>query len=166
MKTSFKIIALSAVLLSAPTYASQTASKYIDLSKSLTTNAAAVFENGKPAEAQNILEHALVADPANIITLITLGKVHEAQNRMGKGLKYYRQALEIDPNNLNALELQSIAFLAKGLNDRAEKNLTKLTQLCREGCDALTKVEAAVKAYNGKKLMAEVETKEESEPES
>lgn len=135
--------------------------KYKDVSQKLASEAAMALAADRSDDALLLFERALVADPANLNALIGLGKTHEALGRVGRGLKYYRQALEIDPNAHPALEAQAVAFLKRDMFDRAEANRAKLARLCASGCKALDAVETALEAYRAEKAaidMAEAET--------
>lgn len=124
--------------------------KYKDTSRILVSEAAMALASEKAEAAQLLFERALVAHPANLEALVGLGKSHEAQGRVGRGLKYYRQALAIDPNAHAALEAQALAFLKRDMVDRAQSNRDKLARLCSAGCDALSKVDAALDGYAAK----------------
>ena len=131
--------------------------KYKDVSRTLVREAVVAQKADKAVEAQILFERALVADPANLNALIGLGKTHEAQGRVGRGLKYYRQALAIDPNEHVALEAQAVAFLKRDMFDRAEANRDKLARLCTDGCTALDSVTAALGSYKAEKADADAE---------
>lgn len=131
--------------------------KYRNVSKTLVSQAVMAQKSDRVEEAQILFERALVADPANLQALIGLGKTHEAQGRVGRGLKYYRQALAIDPNEHIALEAQAVAFLKRDLVERAEANRAKLERLCTDGCKALDAVAGAIDSYRAEK--AEANTK-------
>lgn len=133
------------------TVAAQVSDKYKDASHQLVSQAVAALKADKADEALALYERALVANPANLQALIGLGKSHEAQGRIGRGLKYYRQALAVDPNALPALEAQAVAFLKRDMVSRAEANREKLARLCTEGCGSLDKVETALEAYKAEK---------------
>ncbi|RMB08524.1 tetratricopeptide repeat protein [Eilatimonas milleporae] len=137
--------------------AHQTASKFQALSKDLTTEATSALSAADAERAQGLYERALVADPANVQALIGLGRAHEAQGRVGRSLKYYRHALELEPNELTALEAQALAFLKRDLVDRAKRNRDKLARLCLTGCTALTSVDEALSQYEATET-AEAET--------
>lgn len=125
----------------------KTAEKYQTLSAQLITDAKLALTQGNSDDAQLMFERALVANPANVEALIGLGNTYEAKGQTGKGLRYYRQALELEPNDQKALAAQSIAFLKQNLYDRAELNRDKLARICAAGCDALNTVEVALEAY-------------------
>ena len=125
----------------------QTDNKYKNISRQLVAEASAALASEKATDAQLLFERALVANPANTHALLGLGRSHEAQGRVGRSLKYYRQALEIEPNDQPALEAQALAFLKRDMMDRADANRAKLARLCPNGCTALDSVETALEAY-------------------
>lgn len=141
------------LLLSGPTSANE---KYKDASRLLVNEATTALDVDNTDQAQILFERALVADPANLEALIGLGKTHEAQGRIGRGLKYYRQALAIDPNAHPALEAQAVAFLKRDMVERAQANRDKLAKLCSAGCRALDNVVTALEGYQAEKSQTEL----------
>lgn len=139
----------SAALVTAISFSAvgETDGKYRNISRQLVAEANIAMGAERATDAQLLFERALTADPANIEALLGLGRSHEAQGRVGRGLKYYRQALEIEPNDKVALEAQALAFLKREMLDRADANREKLARLCPNGCDALDAVESALEAY-------------------
>lgn len=113
---------------------------------------ALTMEDAEAARA--LFERALVANPASVTALIGLGRAYEAQDKVPVSLKYYRHALKIEPNSLEALEAQSLAFLKRGLFDEADLNRAKLERLCRAGCPALTSVSTALTDFLSQKADA------------
>jgi tetratricopeptide (TPR) repeat protein len=134
--------------------AAQTSEKHQAMSRQLVVQATAAMKAEKADDARLLYERALVANPANVEALIGLGQAHEYQGAVGRGLKYYRQALEIEPNDQGALEKQALAFLKRDMADRAEDNRDKLARLCLKGCDALSSVTTAIDEYNAQQADA------------
>jgi len=141
----------ASVALASPSTANE---KYRDAARQLEREAAVALDAARIEEALTLYERALVANPANVQVLIGLGRTHEALGRVGRGLKYYRQALAVDPNALPALEAQAVAFLKRDLVERSEANREKLARLCPTGCDQLESVETALEAYKAEKAAA------------
>ena len=152
---SFLAVSVLIGSLASPALA-QTAEKYRLLSNDLVKKAEADMKAGAPRDAQAIYERALVANPANVEALIGLGRAHEAQGHVGSGLKYYRKALEIEPNDRDALEVQAIAFLKRNLADKAEGNREKLARICQSGCAELEAVETAIEEYRARQASADL----------
>lgn len=151
------ILAVSVLVgsLASPAFA-QTAEKYRLFSNDLVAKAAADMKSNEPRAAQALYERALVANPANVDALIGLGRAHEAQGHVGSGLKYYRKALEIEPNDRDALEVQALAFLKRNLAEKAEGNRDKLARICQSGCTELNTVETAIEEYRARQASAEL----------
>jgi len=114
------------------------------LSRSQLATGEAHLARGELALATDHFESALAADPRNGRAFIGLARVAEAQGLSGKAVRYYRQALQIDPNNLDALELQGNALLVRGARPRAEANLERLKILCDAPCPQGTRLAAAI----------------------
>ena len=146
-RVSVSLLAATMIVLPINAEDNKTAEKYRTLSAQLITDAKLALTQGKSDDAQLMFERALVANPSNIAALIGLGNTYEAKGQTGKGLRYYRQALELEPNDQTALSAQSLAFLKQDLYDRAESNRDKLARICAAGCDALNTVEVALEAY-------------------
>lgn len=146
-------ICVTVAALSLPAVA-QTANKYQSLSRELAAAGKVAMKGEKTDEATALFERALVADPSNVQALVGLGMASEAKGKLGKSLKYYRQALEIEPNDKPALEAQALAFLKRDMVDRATTNRDKLARLCSTGCDALDEVDSALEAYHAQKADA------------
>lgn len=141
------LMSISVVGFVSASATAQTENRYQRVSSQLVVQANSVLETNQFSDAQLLYERALVAFPSNTAALIGLGRSHEGQGRVGKGLKYYRQALEIEPNDQRALEVQALAFLKRDMKDRADDNRDKLARLCAGGCAALVTVETAIEAY-------------------
>lgn len=151
----FVLFITTGVALTFAAQAVQVDAKYQHVSSQLVAEAKAALSMENADDAQYLFERALVANPANTEALLGLGRAHEAQGRVGKGLKYYRQALEIEPNDVKALEAQALAFLKREMFDRADNNRAKLARLCPKGCKALDTVEVAIEAYLAKDVVAQ-----------
>lgn len=148
-------ISILAGSLSVPALA-QTAEKYRLLSNDLVAKAESTMKAEAPRDAQALYERALVANPSNVEALVGLGRAHEAQGHVASGLKYYRKALEIEPNDRDALEVQALAFLKRNLAEKAEGNREKLARLCQKGCAELEAVESAIEEFRARQASAEL----------
>lgn len=146
MIKNFIFCAALVAIISLPA-AAETEPKYQNISRQLVAEANIAMNADHATDAQLLFERALTADPANTEALLGLGRSHEAQGQVGRGLKYYRLALEIEPNDQVALEAQAVAFLKREMLDRADANREKLVRLCPSGCKALDSVESALEAY-------------------
>ncbi len=96
-------------------------------------------------------EAALAADPRNRQAYIGLARAAEADGLPGRAVRYYREALQIDPNDVTALELQGVAFVERGAKPRAEDNLARLKTLCEAPCPPADRLTAAIAKGPAKK---------------
>ena len=96
------------------------------------------------AGAQDLLETALAVDPRNRAAFVLAGRVAAAQGLPGKAIRFYRDALMLDPNDVAALSGQGEAMVQKGAVERAKLNLVRINQLCKASCAAGTELSAAI----------------------
>jgi Tfp pilus assembly protein PilF len=108
----------------------------------------AAFTAGKFDAATDAYETSLALDPANRVAFMGLAQVAQAQALPGKAIRYYDEALQLDPKDVNALEQQGLAMLDKGAVESAKNNLAKIKENCRTGCAAADKLATAI-ATNG-----------------
>jgi len=104
----------------------------------------AALKGGNLAAADDALETALAVDPRNRAAYISLGHVAVAQGLPGKAIRFYRDALMLDPNDVEALSGQGQAMMQKGAVERAKANLARIATLCKTGCPAQTTLAAAI----------------------
>lgn len=103
-----------------------------------------LLAQGRTQDATDQFEAALAADPRNRRAYIGLARAAEAEGLPGKAVRFYREALEIDPNDLAALELQGVALVARGAKARAESNLERVKTLCEGPCPQADRLAAAI----------------------
>ncbi|MBX9731479.1 MAG: tetratricopeptide repeat protein [Sphingomonas sp.] len=110
-----------------------------------------LLEAGKSAQAAgnldaaaDTLETALAVDPRNRAAFVALGDVAEARGLSGKAIRFYREALLLEPNDLGALKGQGKAYVSKGAIDRARQNLVKIRKICVKGCSEATTLAAVI----------------------
>jgi len=99
---------------------------------------------GNASAATDKFEAALAADPRNRLAFVGMARAAEAQGLPGKAVRFYREALEIDPNDLSVLELQGMAFVERGAKSRAEDNLVRVRKLCEADCPQADRLAAAI----------------------
>jgi cytochrome c-type biogenesis protein CcmH/NrfG len=103
-------------------------------STSLVQQAQTQSAAGRHEEAIDLLETALAVDPGNRSAYIALGRVAQAQRLPGKAVRYYADALRLEPNDVNALAGQGEAYVQRGAVDRARANLQRVQTLCAQPC--------------------------------
>ncbi|MDB5690931.1 MAG: hypothetical protein JWL91_2807 [Sphingomonas bacterium] len=99
---------------------------------------------GNLVAANDLLETALAVDPRNRAAFVALGHVAQAQQLPGKAIRFYREALVLEPNDPAALGGQGEAMVQKGAVERAKQNLAKLQAVCKAGCPAASQLAAAI----------------------
>jgi Tfp pilus assembly protein PilF len=110
----------------------------------LVKQARAAQAGGQLESANDMLESALAVDPRNRGAFVALGDVAKAQGLPGKAIRFYREALELEPNDTAALAGQGDALVQKGAVNKARENLAKLKAICATGCAEATQLAAAI----------------------
>ena len=113
-------------------------------SLALVEQAQSLTAAGRHDDANDLLETALVVDPGNRGAYIALARVAQAQRLPGKALRYYADALRLEPNDVTALGGQGEAYVQRGAVDRARANLERVRRLCGQSCPQATQLAAAI----------------------
>lgn len=96
------------------------------------------------SEATDALESALAIDPRNRAAYVGLARVAQAQKLPGKAIRFYFEALKLEPNDINALSGQGEAMVQRGAVERARANLDKIKGLCSSECPQAMTLTAAI----------------------
>jgi tetratricopeptide (TPR) repeat protein len=104
----------------------------------------AALAAGNYAAANDALEASVVADPRNRGAFVALGRVAQAQQLPGKAIRYYKDALLLEPNDLGALAGEGDALVQRGAVDRAKDNLARIKTICKADCTAANTLSAAI----------------------
>ena len=99
---------------------------------------------GRYNEAIDLLETALAIDPRNRTAFLALARVALAQRLPGKAIRFYASALQLEPNDVDALAGQGEAYVQRGSVDRARANLARVRTLCGQNCAQATTLAAAI----------------------
>jgi tetratricopeptide (TPR) repeat protein len=99
---------------------------------------------GRFEEADDALETSLAVDPRNRFAYVELARVAQKQKLFGKTIRLTNKALTLEPNDLDAIELQGEAMVELGAVPRAQQNLAKLQKLCANSCKQLSQLSAAI----------------------
>jgi tetratricopeptide (TPR) repeat protein len=113
-------------------------------SAALVQQAQTQSASGRYDEANDLLETALAVDPRNRAAYIALGHVAQAQRLPGKAVRYYADALRMEPNDVNALAGQGEAYVQRGAVERARRNLERVQTLCRQPCPQAQQLAAVI----------------------
>lgn len=111
----------------------------------------ALLQQGKAARAAgnvegaiDLLETSVAVDPRNREAFIVLAEVSEGRGLPGKAIRLYREALLLEPNDVDALTGQGRALVAKGAVARAKENLARVKTLCKTTCPQATTLAATI----------------------
>jgi Tfp pilus assembly protein PilF len=114
----------------------------------------AALAEGNNERAADLVESALAVDPRNRDGFIALAEIAEARELPGKAIRFYREALTIDPNDLAALEGQGRVLVSRGAVERARRNLVRIEALCETECAEATALAAAIETVPSATQMA------------
>jgi Tfp pilus assembly protein PilF len=110
-----------------------------------------LLQQGKAARAAgnvdgaiDLLETAVAVDPRNRQAFIVLAELSESRGLPGKAIRLYREALLLEPNDVNALQGQGEALVAKGAVARAKANLARVKTLCKTSCPQAVSLAAVI----------------------
>ena len=99
---------------------------------------------GKFVDADEALETALAVDPRNRAAYISLARVAQRQKLFGQSIRYTKKALQLEPNDRDAIAIQGEAMVELGAVARAKENLARLQKLCPSGCPQLVELSATI----------------------
>lgn len=95
-------------------------------------------------QATDLLESALAVDPKNRQAFVELAEIAKSQGLPGKSIRFYREALELEPNDVKALAGQGDALVQKGAVVKARENLAKVKRLCDASCPEEARLAAVI----------------------
>jgi tetratricopeptide (TPR) repeat protein len=117
---------------------------------------------GETQGAIDAFEAALAVDPAYTPIFIDLAEAARQSGLQGKAIRYYREALERDPDNFAAIAGEGAALVEKGAIEKAKRNLAKLQSLCGVSCPETVALQSSIARGPSPRLA--VETAAEGAP--
>ena len=120
--------------------------------KTSTTHSKEYYKAVKLIKANNfkeaiiLLETLVTANPKDADILNYLGFSYRKTGDLVKSSQYYKQALNINPKHLGALEYQGELFITLGKIDKAKANLARIDDICFTQCKELRTLEKAISA--------------------
>lgn len=154
-------IGLAGFLLAMPAAAQRGDDQILPQSVALENEGKAALAAGKFETAEDLLETALAVDPRNRWAYIDIARVAQRQQLFGKAIKMTGKALELDPNDADAIAVQGEAMAQLGALARAQENLKKLQALCgARACPQIAQLQAAI--TRGPVVVAEAKPKPET----
>ena len=140
----FLVLGTSAVLLSTPVIGQRPDNQILPRSVELQRQGESLIAAGRYLEAEDSLETAVAVDPRNRFAFVDLARAAEHQKLYGKAIRLAGKALDLEPNDLNAIEVQGEAMVQLGALPRAKENLAKLQKLCPSTCAQVAELSAAI----------------------
>ncbi len=110
----------------------------------LVAEGRAALEAGHPEKAVDAFEAALTVDPAATAIFLDLAEAARRNGLQGKAIRYYREALAREPDNLAALGGEGEALVEKGAMEKARRNLARLQSMCGDKCTETQALAAAI----------------------
>lgn len=110
----------------------------------LVTQGRAALNAGNIDQAIDAFESALTVAPGEAAIFLDLAEATRRQGLQGKALHYYREVLERDPQNVDAISGEGAALVEKGAVEKAKRNLARLEGLCGANCGATKALETAL----------------------
>ena len=104
----------------------------------------AALAAGDANAAIDAFEAALASDPKNVAAFAGIAQGYEKLGLPGKAVKFYREALVLNPSDISALEGQGKALIARGATARAQVNLARIKALCKTDCTAADRLQVAL----------------------
>ena len=138
------VMGFAATALAAPVAGQRADDQIAPKSVELQRQAQALVTAGKFDQAEDVLESALAVDPRNRWAFVDLARVAEKQRLFGKAVRMANKALQIEPNDVDAIAVQGEAMVELGAAARAQANLQKLQTICIKGCPQLAQLSAAI----------------------
>lgn len=105
----------------------------------------AALQSGDTQGAVDAFEAALAVDPGYTPTLLRLAEAARANDLQGKAIRYYREALQREPKNLEALAGEGSALAEKGALAKAKERLALVEKSCGGNpCEPAQRLSAAI----------------------
>ena len=146
MRISLRFLALgaAALVVASPVVGQRSDDQILPRSVEIQQQARSELAAGNLSEAAGLLETALAVDPRNRSAFVDLARIAKQQKLFGRAIRLANEALQLEPNDLAALEIQGEAMVELGAIPRAQQNLAKLQQLCVNVCPQVTELSNAI----------------------
>jgi tetratricopeptide (TPR) repeat protein len=110
----------------------------------LVAEGEAQLSAGDVQAAIDSFEAALVIEPGQSDIYVHLAQAARQDGLQGKAIRYYREALKRDPENVAAISGEGEALAEKGAIDNAREILVRVQDLCSSECMEATELAAAI----------------------
>nr|NUR37042.1 tetratricopeptide repeat protein [Sphingomonas sp.] len=142
---SLLFIGFAGLALAAPVAGQRSDDQIAPKSLELQRQAKQLIGVGKVEQAEDLLETALAVDPRNRGAFVDIARVAEKQHLFGKAIRMTNKALQLEPNDPDAIAVQGEAMVEMGAVARAQANLQKLQTICgAKPCPQVAQLSAAI----------------------
>lgn len=139
------LVGFAAVAVASPVASQRADDQIIPRSVQLEGQARQLIAAGKLEQAEDVLETALAVDPRNRGAFVDIARVAERQHLFGKAIRMTNKALEMEPNDPDAIAIQGEAMVEMGATAMAQANLQKLQTICGgRACPQFAQLSAAI----------------------
>ena len=139
------LIGATGLALAAPAASQRADDQIMPKSLELQRHAREAIAAGKLEQAEDLLETALAVDPRNRSAFVDIARVAEKQHLFGKAIRMTNKALQLEPNDPDAIAVQGEAMVELGAVARAQANLQKLQTICgAKACPQVAQLSAAI----------------------
>lgn len=146
MRVSLRFLVLGTVatIVASPVVGQRADNQILPRSIELQQQAEQQLAAGKLMEAGDLLETAVAVDPRNRGAFVDLARVAKQQKLFGKAIRLANEALQLEPSDLDAIEVQGEAMVELGALPRARENLARLQKLCSANCKQVAQLSTAI----------------------
>ena len=142
---SLLLIGFAGLAVAAPVGGQRSDDQIAAKSLELQRQARALIGTGKLEQAEDLLETSLAVDPRNRGAFVDIARVAEKQHLFGKAIRMTNKALQLEPNDPDAIAVQGEAMVEMGAVARAQANLQKLQTICgAKACPQIAQLSAAI----------------------
>jgi Tfp pilus assembly protein PilF len=142
---SLLLIGFAGLAVAAPVGGQRSDDQIAPKSLELQRQARALIGTGKLEQAEDLLETSLAVDPRNRGAFVDIARVAEKQHLFGKAIRMTNKALQLEPNDPDAIAVQGEAMVEMGAVARAQANLQKLQTICgAKACPQVAQLSAAI----------------------
>ena len=141
----FLLTGFAGAALAAPVASQRSDDQILPKAVELQREAKEMISAGKLDQAEGLLETSLAVDPRNRGAFVDIARVAEKQRLFGKAIRMTNKALQLDPNDPDAIAVQGEAMVELGATARAQANLQKLQTICgAKSCPQIAQLTAAI----------------------
>src|SRR5437763_14627010 len=140
----FLLIGTVGLALAAPAVSQRADDQIVPKSAELQRQAREAIAAGKFEQAEDLLETARAVDPRNRTAFVDIARAAEKQHLFGKPIRMTNKALQLEPNDADAIAVQGEAMVEMGATARAQANLQKLQAICKGGSPQIAQLPGAI----------------------